>query len=406
MSAVRAQLGAAVHEGRPLSPTGVQERIFARLFTGLVYAQIWEDPEADMRALGIAEGEALVCIASGGCNVMSYLTRRPGEIAAADLSPAHVALLRLKLAAARHLPDHDTFFAMFGHADRASSVAAYDIHLAPHLDTATRAFWEDRGLTGTRRIEMVARGLYRHGALGRFLGILGAVARFCGADLRELADAPTLGDQKGFFDSRIAPIYDNRAIRWLARRPVMLFGLGIPPAQQRKLAADADGDIVAVLRERTRKLACDFPAAENYFLQQACHRRYRGRSGRAVPPYLDPRAFDAVRAGAAHVDVQNRSLTDLLAARPAASVDCATLLDAQDWMSDGQLADLWRELSRTARPGARVLFRTGGTPDILPGRVPPEILGRWRYDGRASALALAEDRSAIYGGVHLYRFEG
>ena len=30
------------------SSRGLQERLFARLFSGLVYAQIWEDPEVDL----------------------------------------------------------------------------------------------------------------------------------------------------------------------------------------------------------------------------------------------------------------------------------------------------------------------------------------------------------------------
>ena len=75
-------------------------------------------------------------------------------------------------------------------------------------------------------------------------------------------------------------------------------------------------------------------------------------------------------------------------------------------MTDDQLTALWREITRTAMPGARVLFRTGGGPDILPGRVPVELLDQWAYDAPASERAFAEDRSAIYGGVHLYRRKG
>jgi S-adenosylmethionine-diacylglycerol 3-amino-3-carboxypropyl transferase len=50
-----------------------------------------------------------------------------------------------------------------------------------------------------------------------------------------------------------------------------------------------------------------------------------------------------------------------------------------------------------------VIFRTGGRADILPGRVAPAILEQWRYDLDRSASAFAADRSAIYGGFHLYR---
>ena len=91
------QLGAAVHKNTSLSKTGILERLFSRLFHGLVYPQIWEDPVADMAVLNIAPLDHMICIASGGCNVMSYLAARPASITAVDLSPAHVAVGRLKL---------------------------------------------------------------------------------------------------------------------------------------------------------------------------------------------------------------------------------------------------------------------------------------------------------------------
>lgn len=404
-AAVEAQLGAAVHQSSALSVTGLLERSFSRLFQGLVYAQIWEDPVADMQALGLAEGDRVVCIASGGCNVMSYLTRRPAEVTAVDLSPAHVALLKLKRAAALNLPDHETFFAFFGHADRPSNIAVYDRMLAPRLDAQARGWWEGRTM-GRRRIGIFARGAYRYGVLGRFLGATALIARLAHIDFGRFLASQSLDEQRGFFEAEVAPLFDKPAIRFLARRRAALFGLGIPPAQHDKLAADGGGDVIPVLRERVRKLMCDFPVSDNYFAWQALRRRYGGMSGGAVPPYLDPSQFETLRAMAHRVSVWNRPVTDYLAERAAGSLDCAVLLDAQDWMTDAQLAALWSELTRTAAPGARVLFRTGGIPDILPGRVPAEILSRWAYDADASRIASAADRSAIYGAVHLYRFRG
>jgi S-adenosylmethionine-diacylglycerol 3-amino-3-carboxypropyl transferase len=64
---------AAALQAAPRSRRGILERLFARLFEGLVYAQIWEDPEVDLRALDLRPGDHIVAIASGGCNVMSYL---------------------------------------------------------------------------------------------------------------------------------------------------------------------------------------------------------------------------------------------------------------------------------------------------------------------------------------------
>ncbi len=83
------------------------ERLFTLAFSGLVYPQIWEDPEVDMAALDLAPGKRILTIASGGCNVMSYLTVSPAGISAVDLNPAHVALVKLKIAAIKHLPDYE-----------------------------------------------------------------------------------------------------------------------------------------------------------------------------------------------------------------------------------------------------------------------------------------------------------
>ncbi len=71
-------------------------------------------------------------------------------------------------------------------------------------------------------------------------------------------------------------------------------------------------------------------------------------------------------------------------------------------MRDDSLTRLWSEITRTARAGARVIFRTAGEETILPGRLPEEILSRWHYAAELSHTLTRKDRSAIYGGFHLY----
>lgn len=396
------QLREAVQQHGTLQPTGMLERLFAYLFEGLVYPQIWEDPVVDMEALAIQPGDHMVCIASGSCNLLSYLVARPGSITAVDLSPAHVALGRLKLVAAQKLTQAQ-FFDLFGHADRKSNVALYDQRLAKHLDAEARTYWDGRVL-GRRRISMFARGFYRFGLLGRFFGVIHAVSWLARLNYGPLLRAQSLEEQKHFFETRILPVLETRPVRWLARRRASLFGLGIPPAQYDKLAADGGGDVLPVLKERIRKLVCDFPIEENYFAWQAFARRYQPAAIPSLPPYLHPQNFAVVAAHAERVTVHNRSLTNLLAERDAASIDAFVLLDAQDWMTDAQLNALWVQITRCARPGARVIFRTGGKTDILPGRLSKTLLDRWTYVDDVSAAGHARDRSAIYGGFHLYRF--
>ena len=71
-------------------------------------------------------------------------------------------------------------------------------------------------------------------------------------------------------------------------------------------------------------------------------------------------------------------------------------------MNPAELTRLWTEITRTARPRARVIFRTAAAERLLPGRVPESILGRWRYEDEASRAFGRQDRSSIYGAFHLY----
>jgi S-adenosylmethionine-diacylglycerol 3-amino-3-carboxypropyl transferase len=395
-------LGEAVHRNRALSREGLLERLFTLAFSELVYPQIWEDPRVDMKALAITPGTRLVTIASGGCNLMSYLTAGPERILAVDLNHAHIALNRMKLVAARHLPDAAAFRRFFADAADAANTDLYDRYIAPHLDATSRVYWEGRDKLGRRRITAFRRGFYRTGLLGTCIAFAHAVARLYGRDPRRMLEAGTRAEQVRIYEAELAPLFKRRLVRRILGNETSLYGLGIPPAQYKALLGDAS-HMADVVEARLRKLACDFDLKDNYFAWQAFGRSYARGPDAPVPPYLEPASFEAVRSRADRVEVHHVSFTDLLSRQPGASLDRYVLLDAQDWMDDAGLTRLWSEITRTARDGARVIFRTAGTETILPGRVPEAILGRWHYEADASRRLTAEDRSAIYGGFHLYR---
>jgi S-adenosylmethionine-diacylglycerol 3-amino-3-carboxypropyl transferase len=400
--ATRRGLSAAVHRSRPFSRRGLQERLFTLAFRHLVYPQIWEDPIVDMEALQLKPTDRVVAIASGGCNVLSYLTADPAEVIAVDLNGAHIALNKLKICGLKTFASHAEFFGFFGRADSRENIAVYDARLKPHLDDTSRAYWEARGVGGRRRIDAFAHNFYRHGLLGRFIGAGHFVARLYGKRLDAVLSAETLDQQRFAFEREIAPLFEKRFVRWLARRPAALYGLGIPPAQYQALAADGPDGVAEVLKRRVERLACDFPVQDNYFAWQAFGRRYDAKPAPSLPPYLHADNFEAVKARADRVRMRHGSLTDALAAEAPESLDAYVLLDAQDWMNDATLNALWTQIRRTARPGARVIFRTAADERLLPGRVAPDLLDAFAYDEARSRELGARDRSSIYGAFHIY----
>ncbi len=391
----------AVYNTRAASKKGMLDRLFTFWFKRFVYNQIWEDPRVDLEALQVGPESRLVTIASGGCNVLNYLLADPRSIVAVDLNPAHIALTRLKLVAAQQL-DHDAFFRFFGAAADPGNRQIYFSTLRPHLDRATRAFWEERSLTGKRRLEYFADGLYRRALLGRFIGMLHRLAAIAGRHPSRMLGARSLAEQQEIFDDAIAPLFDLRLVRLLCRLPMMSYSLGIPPAQFSLLRRDAGGNVAHLYRDRVRRLACDFPIADNYFAWQAFGRSYDVEHRQALPDYLRAESYEHLRSRIDRVDLRLASMTDFLGNEPAESVDRYVLLDAQDWMNTEQLSSLWRQIDRTARPGARVICRTAAEEQHLTSVLPADIVARWHYDRDLSRSLLAQDRSAIYGGFHLF----
>ncbi|MGQ0741229.1 MAG: DUF3419 family protein [Alphaproteobacteria bacterium] len=391
----------AAHTRPATTKRGALERLFTLMFQGFVYNQIWEDPAVDLDALDLKPQHRVVTIASGGCNVLNYLVADPAQVIAVDLNPNHVALTRLKLQALEHL-DYDEFFRFFGVAKDKANREVFDNFLARRLDPETRKYWERRIPLRGRRINMFARNLYRYGLLGRFIGILHAVARLNGKKLEEILAARTPEEQRAAFERVVAPLFDNKLVRLLSRLPVSFYGLGIPPAQYDELVAASGGNPVALLRQRVERLACDFPVSENYFAWQAFSRGYDVKNRTAVPDYLRRDSYDVIKARVGRVAVHHASMTEFLRDQPARSLHRYVLLDAQDWMTAESLNALWTQIDRTAdAEDARVIFRTAGPDSPLPRKLSAVLREPWCYLEEESRALHARDRSSIYGGFHV-----
>ena len=397
------KISQAMVRHKRLSRAGLSERFFGLLFSGLVYPQIWEDPIVDMQAMNILPHHRIVTIGSGGCNMLAYLSKKPARIDVVDLNSHHVELNRLKLACFRFMPSYNDVVRQFGMAGIQTNVMAFDRYVAPQLDNQSFDYWSKRDLLGRRRITVFNRNIYKTGLLGRFIGLGHFIARLHGVDPREFVTAQSMREQRQFFDDRLAPLFDRRFIRWVTSQKSSLFGLGIPPQQFDELAALSDGKSLAgVLRQRLENLTCRFALKDNYFAWQAFGRRYPSHTEGQLPVYLQEENYTAIKQNAHRVQVHHANFTELLQKKPAQSVDRFVLLDAQDWMTPDQLNALWTEITRTATPNARVIFRTAAVKSILDGKLNMSLLDQWAYLADESLQLGKRDRSAIYGGFHIY----
>jgi S-adenosylmethionine-diacylglycerol 3-amino-3-carboxypropyl transferase len=376
------------------------DRLFAFWFQRLVYTQIWEDPEADLAALCLPLGSTIVTISSGGCNALSYLTAQPAQIYAVDLNEAHLSLLKLKLAGLRTFSKYDDFWQFFGEAASLSNSELYRARLRPVLDADARAYWDKLNIIGRPRHAYFTDGFYRHGMLGRFIGLAHLLAKLARIDLAALLNGrPDTPERIQALD-RLHRLFHSPLARLITATPALLFSLGIPPQQRALLGGGAP--LNEVLHQRLLRLINGHPNDDNYFAWQALHRSYPGPGDRCLPPYLQRSQFERMRDGAGLIIPVHANLRLFLEGLPAREVDAVVLLDSQDWMAPEEIQALWNAIDRTGSDGVRVIFRTAGTESPLESAELAPIRQIWRRDEERSAAGFGQDRSGIYGGFHCY----
>jgi len=396
----------AVHNSKTLSKEGLMERLFTSWFSGFVYNQIWEDPRVDLEALELNADSEILTISSGGCNILNYLVHEPKRIVAVDMNRHHIYLARLKLAAARSLPDHESFFQFFGCGDEDANVENYFKHVRPHLDGYARKYWEGKGKLRVPfrgpRINYFKRGFYNESKLGMLLRSTHLMSRLLRKDQKALLKMGSLEEQRAFYDKVVDPFFNNRLIRAIGKMPLVGFSLGIPPNQHKYLLKDCDGQIVDLYRDCARKLICDFPIEDNYFAWQAMSRSYDREQRKAIPDYLQEDNFHKLQQNVDRVETHITTLTHYLQQQPDNTLDRFVFLDSQDWMSPEQLTELWTEVDRVGRPGTRIIFRTASSHSPIETGLPAELLAKFNHEVDRGKELHKQDRSAIYGGFQVY----
>lgn len=400
----------AVSTHKATTSQGLLQRAFAFYFNAFVYNQIWEDPRVDLEALELDGESRILTISSGGCNALNYLVEEPESVTAVDLNRYHIYLLQLKLAALRHLPDHESFFKFFGNGKHSSNLTSYEKHIAPHLDDDARGFWQSNGILGHfihgERINYFARGgLYQHSRNGYFLRFFHGFAHLVGLHPEKILAAKTVEEQEELFEKNISPFFDSSVIRFLGKFPVTMFGLGIPPQQLEELKSDmsSGGSLIDIYRQRAKKLACGFPIQDNYFAWQAFARKYDTRKLAAIPEYLKPQHFGVLKASSHRIHARVGSVTDAIKESSKGTFNRFIFLDAQDWMNSDTMTELWHQISEKGGSDSRIIFRTAAKASPLPKSLPVDLLARFHYEKEASERLFSQDRASIYGGFHLYR---
>ena len=345
-------------------------------FTGIRYAQVWEDADVLLAALDVQPGDVCVSIASAGDNALALLTRDPARVVALDVSPAQLACLELRVAAYRTLA-HAELLELVGSRPSTRRAEIYGRCRAA-LGPSARAFWD-------RRSAAVERGIGGAGRFERYFELfrtrlLPLVHRR--GTIAELLRPRTPDARRTF--------YTNRWDTWRWR---LLFRLFFSRAAMGALGRDpaffryVEGRVADAILARTKHALTDLDPSANPYV----HWILTGTHGEALPLALRPEHFDSIRSRLDRLEWHALSMEEFLDRSEAAAFDRYNLSDLFEYVSLEHYHGMLASIVRCSRPGARLAYW-----NMLAPRRAPEHLTRLRALDELAAALHATDRAFFY----------
>lgn len=328
-------------------------------FTGIRYAQVWEDADILVEALDIQPDDMVLSIASAGDNALALLSRGPARVVALDLSPAQLACLELRVAAYREL-DHGELLELIGSTESDRRLSLYS-KCRPRLGDRAQSFWDSRsyaiaaGIGGAGKFEHYFE-LFRN----RVLPLVHGRKR-----VLQLLERRTRDQRVEFYER------DWNTWRWRVMFKVFFsrFVMG-KHGRDPSFFQYVQGSVADRILQRTKYALTELDPTDNPYLQWIL----TGRHATALPYALRPENFDAIRKNLDRLEWRCQSVEDFLS-EDTAPVTKANLSDIFEYMSAENCEGLLRTLADHSRPGGRIAYwnmlAPRSRPDSLAARIRP-----------------------------------
>jgi len=363
------------------------ERIEDRVRFGTIrYANCWEDADVLCAALEPTPGKRFLSIASGGDNSLS-LAAAGAEVIAADLSPAQLACVDLKIAAIRRL-GHGDLLAFLGVSPSADRLAIYE-SLKGDLPEEACTFWEahpraiKEGMIHAGRFERYFHS-FRRWVLPLIHGR---------RTVEQLLAEKNQADRQEFFASRWDGVRWRLLFRVFFSRSVM-GRLGRDPEFFRYV----EGSVADRIMERTRYALTVLATHSNPYL----HYILRGNFSATLPRYLRMEHFGALREGLDRLTLFRGPIQEAARAQRGGGFDGFNLSDIFEYLSPEASARTYAALLQSARPHARLAYWNM----LAPRRCPTELASRIAPMDELASRLFERDLAFFYSAFILEEVRG
>ncbi len=355
----------------------------SQYFENLNYTLSNEDTRIEYRIC--REGLSRVfCIGGSGARVLPILAKRPETLDIVDLSQEQLALIELRISAARQL-NRDEFLFFLGYRGGIAGDGVGEDHRSTlfdqlELSAATRAFWSDREAAWRPRGFIL---------LGRWEGHfqkLGRVFRdVLRIDSRKIFAAHSLDEQRVLFKEHFKPLVFKAFIKIAASEFVFNRFLYKGHFSGRSETRTESRSPSTFIEEEFTRLFQQTLVRKNYFLQvlflgEIAHEE-------ALPLECRVDVLDQVKKAKTQIHYRKENLLDVI---NKDHFEFLSLSDTISYLPNEAAHRLLTDLPSATPPGARAVIRS-----FL--RRPPTYETRgWKRLESEEAWAKALDTTGVY----------
>ena len=338
------------------------------------YAQVWEDADVLIQAMGPGPGRRFLSICSAGDNALALLLLDPREVVAADLSPAQLECLKLRIAALPVL-DHAEFLELMGARPSTRRLLLLRRVLA-ELEPPSSAFW-------TALEPQIDR--YGAGGIGRFERYFRIFQQVMlplihSSGTIQAVFVPRDANEREKFFTRKWDTWRWRLATSLFFSKTVMGRLGRDPA----FFQHVNGSPAKHVRQKVRRAALEQDPSRNPYM----HWVLTGTHGAALPLAWREESYPILHERAKRLSLICAPI-DAAAEGP---FDGFNLSDIFEYMTPDETEATYRRLLTLAAPEARLVYWNM----MVLRRVPPALADRvQRLTGIERELA-RNDKAFFY----------
>lgn len=304
-----------------------------------IYPLSWEDATVDREVLEINENDTLICITTGGDNILNYLIDNPKKIITCDFNKHQNFLLEMKMSAMKNL-NHDEYYEMFFNKN-VNVWMNYKNDLLNELKSEEcKEFWDVNG-------DNIFKDFIFSGSCKYIKFLLNIFPE----------------EMRSFFRNNYDDIYDQLRDYNKIRPTVIFYSkicdfflfqlnfielLGVPQEQCNTNMQNKCIDFIDYICTKTL-------IKYNYFYKAYANSRLEKYN---LPTYCKQENYYNVRDQLNKIEIYTDSLENVLKVVDNDTITKGSLLDHMDWMNDIQISNELHQLSRVVKENHKIIYRS------------------------------------------------